>query len=700
MEVDRAARVEAALAGECFSVDFVGDAHRQVYRQVLKLREDANISMHYSPYSPFVQSSCVGKTRCVLEMSTLGVYICYCSLAGKDSSAYPPRTEFLADRLAESFTELEMVLYLNAWVLVLAVALEKGTSAVEWKDRQLPGSNSGIAQAVREKWEELIASHPAKGYEEDKRDRDLVNGEIMNDALERVQELLDGDHDDEDMDMDRMDSDSQGELVNLRVIFVFDEARGLTLPSDTPFSQLRRALRVFFVWTAYFALLLDTTAKVSNILPRKSDEDSSRALKIGISLLPPIYYLPTLQLNMPKPGLSVVEYSAPSTWMKYGRPVWAARMAREGQSEVVLRTKLLPWAQQKLMGGEISDEFAKDGKMTESQAMALLAAATGLQVCPRCPLAEKLAASHMNLVLRVTRDRSRVFVALPAEPILSEAAAGLLRSEKVKQNALMHMEAACLAGYATGGPRGEFVAKFILAAAVWDLAKAKQSGGWYLRPIKVRDFFRTLLVNNKRDITTKEAFSKVVSGLPAGGLLFFHSFVVVGKVPDTALLCRCFAGGLAIMYQADNNMPGANLILPIWTPQGMTCCVVSVKNQSHKGWWEGPSLEFLKSEFTKLKVGTRIPIVIVLMSMREPAVAAPNSWILWDGEDKRYLQLTCYGLDGNYGYLSMEVRGLLRNILVTRPDPLKDAEDIEAEWIKKMLPYQYEEVPDFVVSLA
>ncbi|EFJ22103.1 hypothetical protein SELMODRAFT_416919 [Selaginella moellendorffii] len=61
-------------------------------------------------------------------------------------------------------------------------------------------------------------------------------------------------------------------------------------------------------------------------------------------------------------------------------------------------------------------------------------------------------------------------------------------------------------------------------------------------------------------------------------------------------------------------------------------------------------------------------------SEAEQAVADTKSWLLWDQEeDKSDLQLTCYGLDGNFGYLSREVRGLLKNILVTRPDPLKGA---------------------------
>ncbi|EFJ18383.1 hypothetical protein SELMODRAFT_420263 [Selaginella moellendorffii] len=106
----------------------------------------------------------------------------------------------------------------------------------------------------------------------------------------------------------------------------------------------------------------------------------------------------------------------------------------------------------------------------------------------------------------------------------------------------------------------------------------------------------------------------------------------------------CLAGGLAIGHQAENDMRGADLILP----EGMTCCVVSLKTRGG-----------VSSELTKWK---------------EQAVADTKSWLLWDQEeDKSDLQLTCYGLDGNFGYPSREVRGLLKNILVTRPDPLKGA---------------------------
>ncbi|EFJ30164.1 hypothetical protein SELMODRAFT_409856 [Selaginella moellendorffii] len=43
----------------------------------------------------------------------LGVHVCHCSLASIHSSAYPPRTPELADKLASYSTEASMVLYLE-----------------------------------------------------------------------------------------------------------------------------------------------------------------------------------------------------------------------------------------------------------------------------------------------------------------------------------------------------------------------------------------------------------------------------------------------------------------------------------------------------------------------------------------------------------------------------------------------------------
>ncbi|MCO5577707.1 hypothetical protein L7F22_031539 [Adiantum nelumboides] len=79
-----------------------------------------------------------------------------------------------------------------------------------------------------------------------------------------------------------------------------------------------------------------------------------------------------------------------------------------------------------------------------------------------------MAASHMNLILCMSEDRSRIYTDLPAEPILAEGVASALQDNKVQEGALKHLLAACQAGYVTPEPRREFVAKFILVATMWD----------------------------------------------------------------------------------------------------------------------------------------------------------------------------------------------------------------------------------------
>ncbi|EFJ27039.1 hypothetical protein SELMODRAFT_412629 [Selaginella moellendorffii] len=661
---------ESRLAAQCFSVPYQGHAHEELYRRVRELRRKVRQALHYSVYAAFVQTSGFGKTRAVLEMACLGVYICYCSLAAKGSSAFPPRTELLADRLSQAASEIEMVLYLKAWLLVLYEELQRGVTAQQWKDMQLPGGEN-LAKRVHQVWSDLLD----KPNEEEWMvldDPDKANAAMLEDAVSRINGMF------------------PPSASRPRVIFVFDEARGLQDDAElgkAPFNQIRRALRVFFNHRRFFALMLDTASKIcKDLLPRRSEEDSARALKLALGLLPPIYFIPTLSVNKVVAGKTKEEYVNPFTWMTYGRPMWAARLAVEKDT-----ARLQEFAVQKLVG-VVRGEFhgtqvnVAEGEMTESQAIAMLTACAGLQVCARSPLAEVMAASHMNLVLRVAKDPSRIFVGLPVEPILAEAAAGLLRDDIVKQKALMHVESACMSGYVTPGPRGEFVAKFILVAASWALADDNLDEH-YLRPVPVANYVRKLLVNGRAD---HASFRELERNLPAGGLVFFNAFVAVNTVPDEAMLGKCCASGCAIMYSADNNLPGADAIIPVWTPQAMTCIVISVKNLQRAGWLEKASVDKVKCEFTRVEVAQGLPVLTVAMSLREPSMQDSTNWILWDDLPDMHSHVTCYGIQHNYDYLSTEVKQLLQSILVTVPDPMHGANKEEAEWIKQMLPERFE----------
>lgn len=666
---------ERALAHKCFQVSFEGTAHQELYNQLVNHRVTMRQETHYSPYCALVQSSGVGKSRALMELSKLGVYICYCSLASRSTSASPPRTVDLADKLVNTFTEHGMVLYLKAWLQVLSTHISTMSPEV-WKQQQLPnedGSPKGdLAKKVLAEWRKSDRDDPYEGQNPEAWD--------MNTCSEVIKSV----------------ENAFQKKRPCSVIFAFDEARGLqirdpqsNLMTTSPFYQIRRALRIFFDHQTFSAIMLDTSAKVTNLLPSKHNEDSERAISMGFKLAHPIYFLPNMSLFKTPASQSVPDCFQPSHWLKQGRPMWSARLKKEGNPSSVrlfalqklVRTVLGTFEEK---GVRVPVDVFR-GVMTESQAMALLSATAGLSICARSELAEAMSASHMNLILRVSEDRSRIYIGLPAEPILAEGAASALLDNKVQEEALKHLLAACKVGYVTPGPQGEFVAKFILVAAMWDKERE-----WQLQPIPVEEYLEKLLVNVHDD---RSIFDKVKAKCPVRGLVFFNSFVLVRKPPTTDTLHRAFTSGYALMYRAENSV---DMIIPVGTPKGMTCIVVSVKNLKQSGWLEKVSPEKVRSEFTKVKVEPGLIGITIVMSLCEQVTKHSDNLVLWVSPEEDaatdtdpYINITCYGIDGNYSYLTEKVKELLKEVLITVPDELAGATEEEKKWIQGLLPEQY-----------
>lgn len=433
---------EENLAHKCFQVQFEGSAHLVLHKQLIKLRGRLDKRTYYSPYCALVQSSGVGKSRALMELSQLGVYVCYCSLASSSTTAYPPRTVKLADKLVTTFTEGGMVLYLKAWLQVLAARISTMSPEV-WKQRQLLRENvsSGLAMEVYNEWMNLERHEQYTGE-----DDDSWNMETCKEAIKSVQDALQ-----KRCTQCAQVTDKGCSHSPCNVIFAFDEAKGLQIKkpesevmTSSPFCQIRRALRVFFDHQTFCAIMLDTSAKVVNLLPTsKHSENSSRAISMGFKLAHPIYFLPNMSLYRDTSNSTVPDCYKPDHWLKQGRPMWCARLKMEGDASNVRQ-----FALQKLVrtldgtfeekGGRM-DVDVLNGTMAESQAMALLAATAGLSICARSELAELMAASHMNLILRVSEDRSRIYIGLPAEPILAEGAASALQDQVVQAGALKHL---------------------------------------------------------------------------------------------------------------------------------------------------------------------------------------------------------------------------------------------------------------------
>ncbi|MCO5577706.1 hypothetical protein L7F22_031538 [Adiantum nelumboides] len=285
--------------------------------------------------------------------------------------------------------------------------------------------------------------------------------------------------------------------------------------------------------------------------------------------------------------------------------------------------------------------------MTQSQAMALLAATAGLSICARSELAKAMTSLHMKLILCVSKDKSRIYIGLLAEPILAKGAASALRDNKVQEGALKNLLAACKEGYVTPGPQGEFVAKFILVAAMWD-----KEIEWQLRLILAEVYLEKLLVSGQYD---RRNFDQ----------------------------------------RAEDTLPdvGVDMIILVWTSKCRTCIVVLIMNLKQSSWLEKVSTDKVRWEFTKVEVQLGLICITIIMSLREPVTKDSDDWLpcVSPQEDAAtymdpYINLTCYGIDRNYSYLTENMKELLKAVLITVPDEFAGATDEEKEWTKGLLP--------------
>ncbi|KAI5064535.1 hypothetical protein GOP47_0021205 [Adiantum capillus-veneris] len=162
---------QRVLANKCFKVPFQGTAHQELHNQLVKHRATMASDVHYSPYCALVQSSGMGKSRALMELSELDVYVCYCSLASHTATAFPPRTGGLADKLASTFTEHGMVFYLKAWLSILADCIST-TSPEAWKQYQLPDEHGfpkgDLAEKILKEWMKSDLDDTYKGKDIDK----------------------------------------------------------------------------------------------------------------------------------------------------------------------------------------------------------------------------------------------------------------------------------------------------------------------------------------------------------------------------------------------------------------------------------------------------------------------------------------------------------------------------------------------------
>jgi hypothetical protein len=115
-------------------------------------------------------------------------------------------------------------------------------------------------------------------------------------------------------------------------VFVFDEARGLLVDSTgkedkSAFFALRNAAGHFPRYSGIVLVVMDTTSRISNLIPPPTKPEPSTREVRGNMLYDPIYLLPTLDLGVKTWGYLedkpswIVAFDLKRLY-KYGRPLW------------------------------------------------------------------------------------------------------------------------------------------------------------------------------------------------------------------------------------------------------------------------------------------------------------------------------------------------------------------------------------------
>ena len=126
------------------------------------------------------------------------------------------------------------------------------------------------------------------------------------------------------------------------LLLSFDEAQQLTISATgrqndyTPFSELRRALRLLRSVDGMFAMFCSTTGHIFQFSPLQVEQDPSRRVHEGILRVgPPFVELGWDQMAVAHPdGVAISSVTSMDNIVRLGRPLWVFSIiaSREGSA--------------------------------------------------------------------------------------------------------------------------------------------------------------------------------------------------------------------------------------------------------------------------------------------------------------------------------------------------------------------------------
>jgi hypothetical protein len=362
------------------------------------------------------------------------------------------------------------------------------------------------------------------------------------------------------------------------LVLVIDEARFLsemTVGGTNVFRLLRKAARE--LRTHLFILCVDTLPEASVFLPMTNMDLSFRPEEQSLQLHPPLWLIDSVDIL----SEDVVEFSSNLDagsqelyrLFSLGRPLWASHLLNDtGTGEI------LSFAKQKLsMLKEYKNWMHSDREGLT--AIACLASTVGLLVHPSTALARQLISSRMATLIAVNPSRSALLIDYISEPVLSEAALGLLWENSLQgwSRALEHLVEATRFGSIDEGGTDELMARIFLT--LWYSLAAAPSGS---EKISLHYSLRRVSVNRFLNFLDSSGEHSGISRISEFDQLFigFTHFVpmqscVNGRILEKAMQRRA---ALSLRHEAFDDF-----LIPVFTEENFVrkfrgVIAVQVKN--------------------------------------------------------------------------------------------------------------------------
>jgi hypothetical protein len=371
------------------------------------------------------------------------------------------------------------------------------------------------------------------------------------------------------------------------VLFCFDEARALLEPSDMSFISLRRALRHQSMPRGtrgektdkenFFAVLLDTSAKVSTFSPPR---ELDRSAKFGLYEK---QFLPIWQIDSYDVFAQGKHTITPLSididvrrLFSLGRPNWGARLRTGNIME------LMNYAQTKAFGGGSTKGITE---ITDDTLTALLSYRMQFYVVSH-HLSETLVSGYLRMVRRISDDHRLIHTIHPSEPILAHVATELMRKKpEIRLRVLQKFHHHCAHGSIDIGDIGEMVAALIFLFS-FDRKHGEQfeEGNQHAQPnpspIGLYHFLESMF--GKKFVSGLGKYiddDMAINRMMTKGFVFFNHFARLEGRVDQTVLRQAWGRGVALFTYAGTAYFDIVIPVAIVDADLITYLIVQVKNR-------------------------------------------------------------------------------------------------------------------------